>query len=56
MKDLGRRLGVSTQSIWYWARARSCPSPDVMMKIESVTGGDVKPGDCINYWMENRNV
>lgn len=56
MKDVARRVGVSTQSIWYWGSGRSCPSPDVMKKIESVTGGDVKPDDCINYYMENRNV
>lgn len=56
MKDLARRCGVSTQAVHWWNVGRCCPSPEAMVVIEKVTGGEVKPGDCINYFMENRNV
>jgi hypothetical protein len=55
MKDLARRLGVSTTAIHYWRAGRSCPSPEAMHKIERITLGAVSASQCINYFMETSN-
>jgi DNA-binding transcriptional regulator YdaS (Cro superfamily) len=55
MKAMARLLGVSTQSIWYWNKRRSCPTPEMMKHIERVTQGMVKPDYCIEYYMEKSN-
>jgi DNA-binding transcriptional regulator YiaG len=55
MKELGRRLGVTQQTLHYWTTKRNCPSTRVMALIESVTGGAVSASDCINYFMEKTN-
>lgn len=55
MKDLARRLGVSTTAIHYWRVGKNCPAPEAMQKIERVTLGAVSASQCINYFMEKSN-
>ena len=55
LKDLARRLGVSTTAIHYWWVRRNCPSPQTIKRIEEVTSGAVIASHCINYYMEKSN-
>lgn len=36
--ELGRQLGVTAQAVNAWIRGGSVPSPDLMAKIEDLTG------------------
>ena len=55
MKDLARKVGVSTTAIHYWVNRVSCPSPQMMKRIEELTGGAVTASHCINYFMEKQD-
>lgn len=55
MKDLAKRLGVSTTAIFYWRVGQTCPSPETMHKIERLTLGAVSASQCVNYYMEMSN-
>lgn len=55
MKDMARRLGVSTTAIHHWRTGKNCPSPETMHKIERITLGAVSASQCINYFMEMSN-
>ena len=39
------RLGVSRQAVDYWLRGCRFPRPEMIMKIERVTGGSVRAAD-----------
>ena len=43
--DFAARIGVSRQALWRYKAGERIPRRPILERIQSVTGGDVRPAD-----------
>lgn len=53
-RGVARALGVDSTTVCAWQQGRSCPRPEKMKRIKSLSQGDITYDNIIDYYLRNR--